>query len=121
MAAALNHLQLSLSLINFQLFLNFTTTSTPILSFPHDQLRYLQHMPHIIVKVSDPICRDIFHLKTDSFTGNPQNTNMPQSPWTDATERKMLLTIIHLTAPQLPKWEKVQELMGEDFTANAIR
>lgn len=46
---------------------------------------------------------------------------MPCGPWNDSTDRQLLLTIIHLTAPQLPKWDKVAELMGEGFTAESVR
>ncbi|TKA28998.1 hypothetical protein B0A50_03410 [Salinomyces thailandicus] len=43
------------------------------------------------------------------------------SPWNDTTDRKLLLTIIKLTSPQLPKWEQVADLMGEGFTAESTR
>ena len=43
------------------------------------------------------------------------------STWTDAAERKLLLTIIHITAPQPPKWNKIAEQMGEGFTAEGVR
>ena len=41
--------------------------------------------------------------------------------WTDASDKKLLLSVIHLGAPQLPKWEQVAELMGEDYTAESTR
>ncbi|RMY88876.1 hypothetical protein D0864_06554 [Hortaea werneckii] len=44
---------------------------------------------------------------------------MPSSPWNDATDRQLLLAIIHLTAPQLPKWDEVAAMMGNGFTAEA--
>ncbi|EMC97706.1 hypothetical protein BAUCODRAFT_463152 [Baudoinia panamericana UAMH 10762] len=44
-----------------------------------------------------------------------------KGPWTDATDRQLLLTIIHLTAPQLPKWDEVAGLMGEGYTAESVR
>jgi len=43
------------------------------------------------------------------------------SPWNDTTDRQLLLTIIGLTAPQLPKWDQVATLMGEGFTAESVR
>ncbi|KAK5121935.1 hypothetical protein LTR85_004507 [Meristemomyces frigidus] len=43
------------------------------------------------------------------------------SPWNDGTDRKLLLTIIHLTAPKLPEWNQVATLMGEGFTAESTR
>ncbi|KAK3710627.1 hypothetical protein LTR37_010255 [Vermiconidia calcicola] len=46
---------------------------------------------------------------------------MPPGGWTDSTERNLLLTIIHLTAPQLPKWDQVAALMGDGFTAESTR
>ncbi|KAK3673547.1 hypothetical protein LTR78_006451 [Recurvomyces mirabilis] len=46
---------------------------------------------------------------------------MPNSPWTDAADRQLLLAIIHLTAPQLPKWDQVADLMGDGFTAESVR
>ncbi|KAI7085759.1 hypothetical protein KC356_g5584 [Hortaea werneckii] len=46
---------------------------------------------------------------------------MPSSPWNDATDRQLLLAIIHLTAPQLPKWDQVAAMMGNGFTAEAVR
>ncbi|KAI6861010.1 hypothetical protein KC317_g10002 [Hortaea werneckii] len=46
---------------------------------------------------------------------------MPSSPWNDATDRQLLLAIIHLTAPQLPKWDEVAAMMGNGFTAEAVR
>ena len=46
---------------------------------------------------------------------------MPPGGWTDSTERNLLLTIIHLTAPQLPKWDQVATLMGDGFTAESTR
>ena len=41
--------------------------------------------------------------------------------WDDANERLLLLTIIHMTAPQLPKWDEVAKVMDQGFTGNAIR
>ncbi|KAI7304491.1 hypothetical protein KC315_g15140 [Hortaea werneckii] len=46
---------------------------------------------------------------------------MPSSPWNDATDRQLLLTIINLTAPQLPKWDQVAAIMGDGFTAESVR
>lgn len=43
------------------------------------------------------------------------------TPWNDSTDRKLLLTIIHLSAPQLPKWDQVASMMGEDYTAESTR
>ncbi|KAH9827873.1 hypothetical protein Tdes44962_MAKER09584 [Teratosphaeria destructans] len=43
------------------------------------------------------------------------------SPWNDATDRQLLLTIIHLTAPSLPKWDQVATMMGDGFTAESVR
>jgi len=43
------------------------------------------------------------------------------SPWNDTTDRQLLLTIIGLTAPQLPKWDQVATLMGEGFMAESVR
>lgn len=42
------------------------------------------------------------HTAPTTTTSNPLE-NMP-GPWNDATDRQLLLTIIHLSAPQLPKW-----------------
>ncbi|KAI7168271.1 hypothetical protein D0869_04426 [Hortaea werneckii] len=46
---------------------------------------------------------------------------MPSSPWNDATDRQLLLTIINLTAPQLPKWDQVAAIMGDGFTSESVR
>ncbi|KAI7241357.1 hypothetical protein KC343_g11491 [Hortaea werneckii] len=46
---------------------------------------------------------------------------MPSSPWNDATDRQLLLAIIHLTVPQTPKWDEVAAIMGNGFTAEAVR
>ncbi len=51
---------------------------------------------------------------------------MPSSPWTDATDRQLLLSIIHLTGTTLPKWEKVADLMNgayatDGYTAESTR
>lgn len=46
--------------------------------------------------------------------------DMP-GPWNDATDKQLLLGIIHLTAPQLPKWDQVAALMGDGFTAESVR
>ncbi|KAK1074243.1 hypothetical protein LTR12_010762 [Friedmanniomyces endolithicus] len=51
---------------------------------------------------------------------------MPGSPWTDATDRQLLLSIIHLTGTTLPKWEKVADLMNgacatDGYTAESTR
>ncbi|KAK5129528.1 hypothetical protein LTR08_003187 [Meristemomyces frigidus] len=42
-------------------------------------------------------------------------------PWNDATDRQLLLSIIHLSAPQLPQWNQVAALMGEGYTAESTR
>lgn len=49
-----------------------------------------------------------------------QTTTMP-GPWNDTTDRLLLLSIIHLTAPQLPKWDEVAKMMGPGFTAASTR
>lgn len=46
---------------------------------------------------------------------------MAPSNWTDSTDRQLLLIMLHLAAPQLPKWDTVADLMGPDFTAEAVR
>ncbi|KAK0285564.1 hypothetical protein LTR35_004904 [Friedmanniomyces endolithicus] len=51
---------------------------------------------------------------------------MPSRPWTDATDRQLLLSIIHLTGTTLPKWEKVADLMNgacatDGYTAESTR
>ncbi|KAK0251482.1 hypothetical protein B0A54_15515 [Friedmanniomyces endolithicus] len=51
---------------------------------------------------------------------------MPGSPWTDATDRQLLLSIIHLTGTTLPNWEKVADLMNgacatDGYTAESTR
>ncbi|TKA73000.1 hypothetical protein B0A55_05216 [Friedmanniomyces simplex] len=48
------------------------------------------------------------------------------TPWSDATDRQLLLSIIHLTGTSLPKWDKVAELMNaacasEGYTAESTR
>ncbi|KAK5713146.1 hypothetical protein LTR15_011508 [Elasticomyces elasticus] len=42
-------------------------------------------------------------------------------PWNDATDRQLLLSIIHLTNTTLPKWDKVAEMMGDGYTAESTR
>ncbi|KAK4899292.1 hypothetical protein LTR27_003524 [Elasticomyces elasticus] len=42
-------------------------------------------------------------------------------PWNDATDRQLLLSIIHLTNNTLPKWDKVAEMMGDGYTAESTR
>lgn len=46
---------------------------------------------------------------------------MPGKPWTDASERLLLLSIIHVTCPAPPKWDQIADLMGEGYTASAVR
>lgn len=46
---------------------------------------------------------------------------MGNGPWNDATDRQLLLTIIHLTAPKLPNWAEVAEKMGDGFTSESTR
>ncbi|KAK3117534.1 hypothetical protein LTR53_000960 [Teratosphaeriaceae sp. CCFEE 6253] len=46
---------------------------------------------------------------------------MPTHPWNDATDRQLLLTIVHLTGTALPKWDQVARLMGEGFTSESTR
>ncbi|KAK4985482.1 hypothetical protein LTR66_008153 [Elasticomyces elasticus] len=43
------------------------------------------------------------------------------SPWSDTTDRRLLLIIIKLTAPSLPKWDQVAAMMGDGYTAEAVR
>ena len=40
--------------------------------------------------------------------------------WTDTADRELLLAITHATA-QLPKWDQIANMMGEGFTAEAVR
>ncbi|KAK4548442.1 hypothetical protein LTR36_009352 [Oleoguttula mirabilis] len=42
-------------------------------------------------------------------------------PWNDSTDRQLLLTIIHLSAPKLPDWSQVAKLMGDGYTAESTR
>jgi len=56
-------------------------------------------------------------VNTDKYP----STKMPGGPWNDATDRKLLLTIIHLSTPQLPKWDRVATLMGNGYTAESTR
>ncbi|RMY69132.1 hypothetical protein D0863_06658 [Hortaea werneckii] len=47
---------------------------------------------------------------------------MLSSPWNDATDRQLLLTIINLTAPQEGSyWDQVAAIMGDGFTAESVR
>nr|POE78454.1 hypothetical protein CFP56_60686 [Quercus suber] len=46
---------------------------------------------------------------------------MPSKVWNDATDRQLLLVMIHLAAPKLPNWDQVAELMGDNFTAAGVR
>lgn len=44
------------------------------------------------------------------------------NPWNDSTDRKLLLTIIHLQGRAgAPKWDQLAGLMGEGFTAESTR
>ncbi|KXT03439.1 hypothetical protein AC578_1657 [Pseudocercospora eumusae] len=42
-------------------------------------------------------------------------------PWTDSNQKRLLLTILHLTAPSPPKWEEVANHLGEGCSAEAAR
>ena len=45
---------------------------------------------------------------------------MPSS-WTDNSDRQLLLSIIHDSAVATPKWDRIAEMMGEGYTASALR
>lgn len=46
---------------------------------------------------------------------------MAPGNWNDSTDRKLLLTIIHLTDAPRPDWNTVAGMMGENFTKEAVR
>ncbi|KAK5155309.1 hypothetical protein LTR04_005857 [Oleoguttula sp. CCFEE 6159] len=46
---------------------------------------------------------------------------MAKGPWSDSTDKRLLLIIITLTAPGLPKWDQVASFMGDSYTAESVR
>ncbi|TKA77589.1 hypothetical protein B0A49_01742 [Cryomyces minteri] len=46
---------------------------------------------------------------------------MAKGPWSDSTDKRLLLIIITLTAPGLPKWDQVASFMGDGYTAESVR
>ncbi|KAF2171122.1 hypothetical protein M409DRAFT_19093 [Zasmidium cellare ATCC 36951] len=46
---------------------------------------------------------------------------MPPSKWDDASERQMLLALIHLNPPTRVSFGRVGEMLDADFTGEAIR
>lgn len=41
--------------------------------------------------------------------------------WDDATDKKFLLNMIHILAPEKIPWVTIREIMGEEYTMESIK